>query len=324
MSLSSQVQEALPAKQSTATAAPSVEDVRGFVISVRRGLIRLAETAAREGRRSPAIVDESTAEQSPFSLLLASYHALAANKRVRSIGRDDGHALALIGLAGHSMLAMGQCELCFRWAMPSYRFCHEHSLSSAASGSRAERQARYEAGRRISPDYKYRMKAMSHRYVGGQRVRNLPFLVSRVIWGTPVPEEEAVAKLIAERLARCPRTLAHVGAGAEKRPRQVFGVLQAHLDPLEFMPGSWQAKLRAAETWFVAAERCTPKRRRVGKKTQSRISEAYFLARDRRLSRVEIAERMGLHPSAISHWLRHKQDDPVVKLLAKELRLTKK
>lgn len=299
--------------------SPTASDVSAYVETVLSSLKRLARTSAGESRRAAAVTQETRPHRTPFVLLQASYQALAANRRHVGASESDAHALALFGMAGFSLLTMQGCEMCFRWAMIGHRYCAEHSLSAEASGSRLERQARHQSGRRAMVEFHYRLKELPRRFTEGASARQRAFMVSRVLWGTQVPGEDTVASKVAAFLTAYPRTFAHVTKGEQPQSQPLFEKLRERLDPLEFVPGNWRTKIRAAETWFRAVERRTPGARRGGRKSRLRIIDAFFLVRDFGASKSEIADQLGLHPSTISHWLRHRADEPTVKELAAQL-----
>lgn len=302
---------------------PTSADVSKYVESVLSGLKRLSKTSAGESRRAAAVTQETRPHRTPFVMLQASYQALAANRNRVGASEGDAQAMAMFGLAGLSLLAMQGCEICFRWAMIGHRYCGEHSLSAEASGERRERQARHQAGRRAMGEFHYRLKELPKRFSEGANARQRAFLVSRLLWGTPVPEEDALAQKVSESLTAYPLTLEHLAGVTQTKPQGVFERLRESLDPLEFVPGNWRTKIRAAETWFRAVERQTPGVRRGGRKARLRIIDAGTLARDFGASKSEIADQLNLHPSTISHWLRHKADDPMVKELTTQLAATR-
>ena len=298
---------------------PTSFDVSTYIETVLSGLKRLSKTAAGESRRAAAVTQEIRPHRTPFVMLQASYQALAANRSHAGASRSDAHAMVMFGMAGFSLLAMQGCEMCFRWAMIGHRYCTEHSLSGEAPGDPRERQARHQAGRRAMVEFHYRLKELPRRFTEGASARQRAFLVSRLLWGTTVPEEDALARKVWESLTAYPLTLAHLAKAKQTEPQGVFERLRESLDPLEFVPGNWRTKIRAAETWFRAVERWTPGVRRGGRKARLRIIDAVILVRDFGASKSEIADELNLHPSTISHWLRHKAGDPLVKELTAEL-----
>ena len=148
-------------------------------------------------------------------------------------------------------------------------------------------------------------------------------MVARVLWRASVPDEQRISMAVSSLLAAYPRTHEVVCGVQQTRPSELFDRLRERLDPLEYSPGGWHTKLRAAEAWFTAVETSTPGQRGPGRRTRNRVVDAWSLVRDSAESKSSAAALLGLHPSAVSYWLRYKSDDPAVKQLVEELKASR-
>ena len=70
-------------------------------------------------------------------------------------------------------------------------------------------------------------------------------------------------------------------------------------------------------------EESSPGKRRGGKPTRLRILHATMRVKHYAESSGEVAKALGLHPSALSHWLRQRAGDPVVQRLAEAIKANK-
>jgi len=285
-------------------------------------LARVSETLRKRGRSPPAICKIREPSAAPHLLLQAAYHAMAADQDEHRPLPSDVQALALFGMASHALVKMRRCRLCFRWALPGHHYCGSHTLSAEGGGTPKERQARYQSGRRANPEFERLLKEVPGRF--GRITSDIRALVvARLLWRASVPDEQRVVKAVSTLLATYPRTHEVLGGVQKHRPSELFERLREQLDPLEYSPGGWHTKLRAAEAWFTAVETSTPGQRGPGRKTRIRVVDAWSLVRNYAESKSSAAALLGLHPSAVSYWLRYKGDDPAVIRLVEELKASR-
>ena len=302
-----------------ATARPwARSDLQAALTQVKGGLSLAAEVMTRHNRRPPTISEIPEPFATPHLALQAAYHSMAANQNELVVVPSDVKALSLFGLASHALVKMRRCHLCFRWALPGHQYCGQHTLSAEVGGSPNERQARYQSGQRARSHFEKLLREVPGRF-GRITSEVRGFVVARLLWRASVPDEQRIAVSVSKLLPTYPLTHQEVGHGEERRTTKLFDTLRERLDPLEFSPGNWHTKLRAAEAWFAAVEYKTPGRRGPGRKTRSRVVDVWSLVRDFAESKSSAAAILGLHPSAISYWLRYKSEDPAVRALAQEL-----
>jgi len=303
--------------------APSRDDVRTALATVLRDLSRRSRSDRSPLRQPPGVAAAAVSlEATPAGLLWAAYQALGTRKEARRVSAEDVDAVAMCGLAIEALLGSRRCSLCFRWAWPGQTNCREHTLSNDGRGTRNQRQARYQVARRAQSDFKERLGTPPRR-LEALSPASVRFLVARVLWGVSAPDEERVAISLAKQITRSKRLAALIDVGAAARPADLLLQLQTRLDPLEQIPGNWHSRIRAAERWLEAVEECSPGKRRGGTRTRLRILHATMRVNHYAESNGEVAKALGLHPSALSHWLRQRAGDPVVQGLAEAIKANK-
>lgn len=304
-------------------AAPSSEEVHTAIVMVLRDLT-MRSTSDRLPLRPPTGVTAAAEalQATPAGLLWAAYQAMGVRKEARRVSAEDVAAMAMCGLSAEALFKSRRCSLCFRWAWPGQTKCREHTLSNDGRGTRNQRQARYQVARRAQSEFKERLGTPPRRLEALSRA-SVRFLVARVLWGVSAPDEERVAVSLAKQVARCKRVAALLEVDAAARPADLLLQLQTHLDPLEQIPGNWQPRIRAAERWLEAVEESCPGKRRGGKRTRLLILHAIMRVNHYAESNGEVAKALGLHPSALSHWLRQRSGDPVIQHLAEAIKANK-
>lgn len=282
---------------------------------------------ARPTNRSTHRGDTGGSLQStPQELLLAAYRALRDRAGEERLGHGDFQALLLLGFSGQALSAMRPCAFCFRWAAPPSKLCAQHGLSKSTAGTRLERQARYQAGRRVALVYRQDLRT-AHRELNFLDCKSRAFVVARRLWYSSLPDEKRTISALFRQLEQLPHVREKLGmdAGAGRPlPSELIELLRVELDPLEYRPGAWMDKLSAAERWFAAEKTATPGSRGVGKRTSYRVMTA-LLSFDRKhpSSQADLAERAGVSPSALSHWKRNRAEEPITKQLIERIEAEK-
>lgn len=264
---------------------------------------------------------------SPFWLMQAANLVLQEHQR-RSHGAGGNPpgvctaeitALACLGLTARAMTEMHLCRSCFRWAVPGLEYCGLHGLaevSGAGSGSRNERQRRYEAAKRVAPNERWRPNGLPP-YFGRISSSKLPQVIARVLWSTPLPDEMRSVRSLIKQMAKSSNVdIAEVARKCEQeRPIQVFDLLRSTVDPFEYRPAMWQHKVAAMERWVELAAKKTPGRRGASSiKVLSQITRAAGLAR-KGASKLEIAQALQVAPSSVSRWLKIEEGRELAALL---------
>ncbi len=249
-------------------------------------------------KRTPPHLDFA----SPYSLLLSGYKTCKREERSDQIERTDRVGLLAVAIAVRGIALMTRCELCFRWAIPGDRFCHQHSQSNAAPGSPRERSARYRRGRYIGAEFKHPPREPPA--CATRPALRLPRLIARLLWATPLPDEERTAEAVRRALRRHSAVLEIVGKETLRATTaQLFKLLSASLDPYEVNPSAWVWIIGRAARWNRLESALYGRPRRMQFDTLMRIYDATRMAESGR-TKAEIAEQLGIRPSALSNWLR--------------------
>lgn len=304
--------DAAPHVQALPATALTRSEVESLLRNLLEALHRLVATSMASNRRFPRVATDKVPQRTPHTLMQAAYAVLNGNKPLRHPVQGDVDALIVFGLAGSALWDIRGCELCFRLALPGHARCEEHSLSKEAGGDRLERQARYQSGRRASSDYQSRVGELPVHFNAIASLKQHSLLIAGLLWGGLVPDERRITSAILKLIDRYPHVRMALGRGGDAQPHQLFDLLRQSLDPLEFVPGNWRAKLRAAEAWLSAVESSTPGARRAGKKCRDAQHLALALVRGVDLSKSQLATALKVHPSTLSKWFSRNRDDPVV------------
>lgn len=239
---------------------------------------------------------------SPYSLLRSGYKACQQEQASSRVEHSDRVGLLAVAIGVRGIALMARCELCFRWAVPGYRFCHQHSQSNAAPGSPRERSARYRRGRRIGGEFKFLEREPP--VCATRPALRLPRFIARVLWATPLPDEERTADAVRRALRRNDAVLEIVGTDAlKKRTAQLFKRLETRLDPYEVNPSAWVWIIGRAAKWARIEAAIESRPRRMQFETRMRIYDATRLA-ECGLTKTKIADRLGIRASTISNWLK--------------------
>lgn len=259
----------------------------------------LIDTRDELSRTFPSIEFSVT---TPFDALRSAYSGLRQGKSAKVIRTIELYCLAWISIAAHGILRMRHCELCFRWAIPGHDHCYEHSQSKEAPGTPQEKSHRYRNAAKIAVTYRYPPRPVPrHSTIS---LRRLPQVMARLIWHTPLPDEERTVRSIKEALAKRPAVLAQVGPDVLLlKSLPLYKRLEKRIDPLEINPSAWVWKIKQLDRWeHEKTVRC-PGHRGKGRLTRWRIVHAISLA-EQGCSKSMIAGMMGVHPSTISNWIR--------------------
>lgn len=251
----------------------------------------------------------------PFTALKSAYEVLV---RLRDTAQclEGIEIVALIwfGLASAALLNMRRCALCFRWAMPGHRFCGEHSQSGESADPIEVKRLRYLHGVRVSNSPFYR-PSRSPKTLAIKADR-LPRIISRVLWGTPLPDEDRTAESIRNALRLNPEVGLLLGGDcATLRNTALYGRLNDRLDRYEFDPSAWAGKISSLAEWMRAEAKALPGRRGRGETNQQRIRMAVSLAANG-AKQSHIAARLGIRSSAISNWIKRGQAPDLQRLFA--------
>lgn len=238
----------------------------------------------------------------PFDALRSAYRALHQRRSAKTVRTVELYYLAWISVAAHAILKMRHCDLCFRWAIPGHGHCYEHSQSKEALGSSQEKSRRYRNAVKIAVTYRYPPRPVpKHSTMSAKR---LPQIMARLIWHTPLPDEERTLRAIKQEISNRPAVIAQLGGDVlSLKSMKLYTRLEERIDPLEINPSAWVWKIKQLDRWeHERASRC-PGRRGKGRRTRWRIVRAISLANEG-ASKSMIAYLLDVHPSTISNWIR--------------------
>lgn len=296
------------------TMSAAVVTMQAYGERVARELVFAMPYANRRRRLTPPTFTDLYAEivtpahpslkldlASPYSLLDSAYRSCNRNEGATELASHERFALLAMGIAVRGIALMERCELCYRWAIPGYRYCHQHSQSNSAPGSPSERSARYRRGKRVAVEFKYPPRAPPACAL--RPAHRLPRLVARLLWTTTLPDEERSADAVRRALLRYPAVLEVVGPEAVKmRTNRLLERLAERLDPYEINPAAWVWIIERAARWNRIEARLYAAPRQMQFHTRLRIIDATTMAEDG-MTRAEIAEQLGIRRSTISNWL---------------------
>lgn len=238
----------------------------------------------------------------PFDALKSAYKVLRQGRAAKSVRPIDLYCLAWISIAAHGILRMRHCDVCFRWAIPGHLHCYEHSQSKEAPGTSQEKSRRYRTAAKIAVTFHHPPRSLPKHSI--MCARRLPQIMARLIWRTPLPNEERTVRSIKEALAKRPMALAQIGTDALSLTSvALYKRLEDRIDPLEINPSAWVWKIKQMDRWEREKTTRCPGQRGKGHATRSRIIEAISLAEEGNPKSM-IAEILGVHPSTISNWIR--------------------
>lgn len=252
----------------------------------------------------------------PFDALRSAYSALRQRRSAKTVRTVELYCLAWISIAAHAILKMRHCELCFRWAIPGHVHCYEHSQSKEAPGTSQEKSLRYRNAVKIAVTYLYPPRPVpKHSTMSAKR---LPQIMARLIWHTPLPDEERTLRAIRQEIAKRPAVLAQLGVDVlSLKHLALYTRLEERIDPLEINPSAWVWKIEQLDRWeHERASRC-PGRRGKGRRTRWRIVRAISLA-EGGASKSMIARLLDVHPSLISNWIRRESFPDLANALKQE------
>lgn len=283
--------------------------VKEFLYGTRHGLLRTFPS-----------IEFSVA--TPFDALRSAYRALRQGRSAKNVRTIELYCLAWIGIAAHAILKMRHCDLCFRWAIPGHDHCYEHSQSKEAPGTPQEKSLRYRNAAKIAVTFRYPPRpAPRHSTMS---VRRLPQLMARLIWHTPLPDEERTLRAIEQVLAKRPTVLAQMGPDALLLKSLAFYKrLEERIDPLEINPSSWVWKIKQFDRWEREKISRCPGGRGYGRRTRWRIIKAISLA-EKGVSKSMIARILDVHPSSISNWIRRESFPGLANMLKQKKKRAKK
>lgn len=238
----------------------------------------------------------------PFDALRSAYAVLKKSRSAKAVRAADLFCLMWIGIATRAIIKMHHCELCFRWAIPGHALCYEHSQSKEAHGSSREKSFRYRQGAKIAVGYRYPIRPMpAHVLIS---IKRLPLTIARVLWHTPLPDEQRTVLTIKRTLMSHPSVFSLIGKDAVSlKPLQLYKRLEERLDPLETNPAAWCWKIRQLVRWEREKIKGCPGHRGHGRGARIKMIEAVNLRRAG-FMKSEIARALNLSPSAISNWVR--------------------
>lgn len=295
---------ALPANR-----RPTTEDVRGLMKSV-------AGAAARApGKHGGGVADFGF---TPVGVVAAVSTILQSRNDEVCMNVVDAQCVIAIGFAYLGLLKMSRCSWCFRWAWPGQPSCARHSLSAEVGGTRQQRQAGYEAAKRVCEHLSMATYSLSPRY---HRLsdREALWVIGRIMFGATLVRETEVCEKLLAALARSPslRSAAlREGVDLSKlKKTQVVDEVRSWLDPAEVRPRVLLQEIVAAERWYRTAEKALPGQRSRGRATAALRHSALTASALPNATIATVANCIDLDRSTISHWFRRDGQSPEVRRL---------
>lgn len=212
-------------------------------------------------------------------------------------------AIALIGIAVRAIALMAPCELCFRWAIPGYRHCHEHTRSNLGFGTASERAVRQRKAVRNMTEFRTEVGrlALKSTEISAQ---DLPLILGRLLWNLPAVDEKGLLRAVGKAIKASQYAKLQSREMRNRRSQETYALLRREIDPYEWLPTRWSDKIEALDVWL----RVTDQHRGAGQEMRWRLLKALELAR-MGLPRSAVARQLDVHPSTISNWVKRYENE---------------
>jgi hypothetical protein len=229
-------------------------------------------------RRGVASGAPTGAGITPLDVISAVKSILQVREGEVAFDAVDARCVIAVGIAYLGLLNMQRCSWCFRWAWPGQRACALHSLSAEVGGTQNERQARYEAGKRVCEHIGQSTFSQSPRF-HRLSARDATWVVARVLFTVVLTRETEVCKKLLAAIRRSPLLSSAALRDEVDLSRfegsELIEEVRSWLDPAELRPRVFLQELAAAERWYRAADTALPGTRGPGRKTDGLHVSAY-------------------------------------------------
>lgn len=229
----------------------------------------------------------------------------------------DAKCVIAIGLAYRGLQRMRRCMWCFRWSWPGQPSCARHSLSAEVGGTRKQRQAGYEAAKRVCEHLSMATYSQSPRFhrMGD---RDALWVIGRALCGATLVREDEVCEKLLAALGRSPSLCSALRVREKLSTLKKSNVVEnvsTWLDPAEVRPRVLLQEIAAAERWYRTAEMALPGQRGRGRATAARRHSALTASALPNATIATVAKCIDLDRSTISHWFRRDGQSPEVRRL---------
>ena len=220
-------------------------------------------------------------------------------------------SVGLIGLLQVIFSGVGKCHFCYRNAWLGGVFCEQHSQREADETSRSEKYMRYRIGRKAHA--LAREKGLLEKIHGNSMFAsvNNALIMSDMLFKRRYDSENQKhdVDLILHAINSSPRVsnMLDINSINHQDYEVILIKLRGLLDPYEWDSAMWPWKIIAAEQWFELEAEVAKDVRGDSKKTTRRIELAKQMFADG-LKKSEVANKLGVSPSAISKWLKRKSE----------------
>lgn len=254
--------------------------------------------------------------RAPARLLRVGYRILCDEWSTHGhTRRQTGEALAVIGLAALGLFPRVRCAVCYRLSMPGTTRCAWHSQTKVARVSESASHAQISGESRLADKVMKELRWGRMDFVTDRGED--PYIeektVAGILWGLNV--DDGPFNLQGLRNGLIAGHFPHVGAllprnFVELNDGHTCAMLRRAIDPNEWVVSCWYTRVAAAEAWLKVAARLAPGRRHMQPTERNR--ERVDLARtllQQGLSKKEVASRLGVSASHLSHLLRRFSED---------------
>lgn len=251
----------------------------------------------------------------PVRLIRHAYSLLC--KTLREEGPEARHfteAVALLGLGLQGVFPRVRCAVCFRLALPQRLRCRLHTQSMIGrSGSEGKAIHSWIAAQsRLAASVMRTLAWHPNEHVNDSfdnTFGEMNFLAG-CLWGVSgARSQEVLLEWASNVLKASPMVRSQLPGHFERlSPSRKFSALRYCLDPQDWVLDAWPVKISAAEQWFSVAASLSPGRARMSAVNQQRLHEAFKLLATG-LPKKEVASRLGVSPSHLSHLLARADND---------------
>lgn len=249
----------------------------------------------------------------PARLVRVGYQMLCSEWETHGQSRrQTGEALGVIGIGVLGLFPRVRCGVCYRLSMPGSNRCAHHSQAKTIRATPAElnMHSLASARARLATQVVTLLRWQPDDFATDRgedckaEEKTITGLLWGYDWGSANHSIEHLQKLM--RGGVFPRVRARLPQDfCDLSTARANATLRRYIDPGEWVPSYWLSRVAAAEAWLEAADSLSPGRTHMepSEINQKRVGVARSLIQQG-VAKKEIALRLGISPSHLSHLLR--------------------
>ncbi|MCX7207918.1 MAG: helix-turn-helix domain-containing protein [Proteobacteria bacterium] len=194
------------------------------------------------------------------------------------------------------------CALCPRLCRPHSQYCEHHTFSKIGSGSAADKMRRNREGQRVIT--RFEETNPQFRSILRDKASEPYAWVARVLWHTPLPNEQRSVQTIIRTINQNPilNELTEIDINSVISAN-IESLLREKIDPHEYQLGAWVPKLKYLASWLSIRDdlKIRPKRKPA---KISHLSKQVHLLKQAGYSHKQIAEKIGKTTKTVQRHLK--------------------